>query len=162
MLKIAFVLFVIFTLIFIFLFTYFYKVNKKEEKKDHVITLVMVAILFSLMITFIIALFLFLIIGSTNVIDKLFSLGIDRNQIIIIAIFIMVYLMTIDNFFEMVFEYILSVKIYALFSVATSRVAAFYIIGIIMNLNNTINLTVSIGISFILFLIDALFYLRKK
>ncbi|MFP3919138.1 hypothetical protein U5N28_15145, partial [Lysinibacillus telephonicus] len=93
--------------------------------------------------------------------DTLFSLNITTNQLIVIGIFFLIYWLTIDNIFEKLFEYLFGENIYAILSVALTRIAAFYIIGIIISLNNSVNITISIGVSIILLVIDALFIFKK-
>ena len=100
--------------------------------------------------------------GSTTVIDTLFFLNINTNQLIVIGISFLIYWFTIDNILEMLFEYLLGENPYAILSLAPTRMAAFYIIGIILNLNNTVNMTISIGVSLILLAIDMLFFFRKE
>ena len=113
----------IFILLFLLLFWFFHYENKKEKNKDTLLTLVVVAILFSVIITFVFAFFLFLIMGSTNFIDKIFSLNIDTNQLIVIGISFLIYLLTIDNVFEKVFEYLLGENIYAILSLTGTTIA---------------------------------------
>ena len=74
----------------------------------------------------------------------------------------LIYWFTVDNILEMLFEYLLGENPYAILSLAPTRMAAFYIIGIILNLNNTVNTTISIGVSLILLAIDMLFFFKKN
>ena len=160
MLKFSIFLSVIFILSFLLLFWFIHHENKKEENKDRSLTLVVVAILFSVIITFVFALFLFLILGSTSIIDAIFSLNINTNQLIVIGISFLIYWITIDNIFEKFFEYLLGENIYAILSLALSRVASFYIIGIIIKLNEVINMTISLGVSFILLATEVLYFFK--
>lgn len=162
LLKILLFLSVICILSFFLLFWFMHHVNKKEDKKDSLLALIVVAILFSVIITFVFAFFLFLIIGSTRVIDTLFSLNISTNQLIVIGISFLIYWLTIDNIFEKVFEYLFGENIYAILSLALSRVAALYIIGIIIKLNIATNMTISIGVSLIFLVIEVLYFLKKR
>lgn len=162
MLKIAIFLSIIFILSFTLLFWFIHHENKKEKAKDRLFTLVIMAILFSVIITLVFAFILFLIIGSTNVVDTIFSLDINTNQLIIIGISFLVYWMTIDNIFEMLLEYILGKNIYAILFLGVSRMVSFYIIGVIIKLNETINMTVSIGVSLIILLIELLYFFRNN
>ena len=147
---------------FILLFWFFHHENKKEKEKDSLLKLLLAATFFSVILTVVFVFFLFLIIGSTTVIDTLFSLHINTNQLIAIGISFLIYWFTIDNILEMLFEYLLGENAYAILSLAPTRMATFYIIGIILNLNNTVNMTISIGISLILLTIDMLFFFRKE
>ena len=149
---------VIFIPIFILLFWFIHHENKKEKEKDSLLTIIIVATLFSVILTVVFVFFLFLIMGSTTVIDTLFSLHINTNQLITIGISFLIYWLTVDNIIEKFFEYLFGENIYAIFSLAVARMAAFYIIGIILNLNDTINMTISIGVSLILLVIEMLFF----
>ena len=162
--KIVIFLSVIFILLFILLFWFIHHENKKEEEKekDSLLTIAIVAILFSVIITVVFGFFLFLIIGSTSVVDTLFSLNINTNQLITIGISFLIYWLTVDNIIEKFFEYLLGENTYAILSLALARMAAFYIIGIIINLNTTINMTISIGVSLILLVIEMLFFYKIK
>ena len=162
MLKISIFLALIFILSFFLLFWFIHHENKKKEKQDSLLTLVVMAILFSVIITFVFAFVLFLIIGSTNVIDKIFSLNINTNQLFIIGISFLIYWLTIDNIFEKLFEYMLGENIYAILFLALSRVVSCYIIGIIIKLNEVINMTVSIGVPLIILAIETLHYSKNN
>ncbi len=162
MLEISIFLSIIFILSFLLLFWFIHHENKKREKQDHLLTLVVIAILFSVIITFVFAFVLFLIIGSTNVIDKIFSLNINTNQLFIIGISFLIYWLTIDNIFEKLFEYMLGENIYAILFLALSRVVSCYIIGIIIKLNEVINMTVSIGVPLIILAIETLYYFKNN
>lgn len=160
--KITIFLLFIFILSFIILFLYLSKENKKEESKDSIPMVVFSSVLFAFIITIFIAFFLFILIGSTTVIDTLFSLDITTNQLIVIGISFLVYWLSIDSIFEKVFESFMGETLYTALSLAITRVAAFYIIGILMKLDQYTNLSISIGVSVILFIIDVLFSLKDQ
>ncbi|WP_449536455.1 hypothetical protein [Ferdinandcohnia sp. Marseille-Q9671] len=160
--KIAILLSVVFILAFLVLFWFVQHENKKEGNKDGFLSLLVVAILFSVIVTVVFAFFLFLIMGSTSVIDTIFSLHIETNQLIVIGISFLIYWMTIDNIFEKFFEYLWGENIYGILSLSLSRVAAFYLIGILLKLNEVINMTISIGVSLILLLIDVLYHFKNN
>ncbi|MEK9197187.1 hypothetical protein SFC08_09520 [Lysinibacillus halotolerans] len=160
--KITIFLLFIFVLSFIILFLFLNKENKKEESKDSIPIVVFSSVLFAFIITIVIAFFLFILIGSTTVIDTLFSLDITTNQLIVIGISFLIYWLSIDSIFEKVFEYFMGETVYTALSLAITRVAAFYIIGILMKLDQYTNLSISIGVSVILFIIDVLFSLKGE
>lgn len=162
MLKFSIFLSVIFILSFLLLFWFIHHENKKEGNKDRLLTLVVVAILFSVIIAIVFALFLFFIMGSTNVIDAIFSLNINTNQLIVVGISFLIYWITIDNIFEKFFEYLLGENIHAILSLALSRIASFYIIGIIIKLDEVINMTISIGVSLIFLATDVLYFFKNN
>lgn len=159
--KIGIFLFVIFIFSFMLLFGFVYSVNKKEDDKDNMLVLIIVAILFSLIITMVIAFFLFIIIGSTSAIDILFSLNINTGQIITIGISYLIYIFTIDSIVEKILEYLLGKNIIHYFALALTRIGAFYIIGIIINVSQEIILTLSIGVSVIILLFEVLYFVRQ-
>lgn len=160
--KITVFLFVLFVLLFILLFRFFYNENKKEDEKDSIMVLIFAAALFSLFITIVIAVFLFLIIGSTSAINLILSLNISTEQIMIIGISFLIYLFTIDHIIEIITEYLLGKNIFHYIVLAFTRISSFYIIGIIINIRHDINITISIGVSLILLLFEVLYFYRKS
>ncbi|MCM3442180.1 hypothetical protein AB3Z07_14650 [Metabacillus halosaccharovorans] len=160
--NISIFLLIIFILSFLILFWFTHHENKKEEKKDGLLTLLVVAGTFSVIITLVFALFLFLIMGSTSVIDIMFSLELTTNQLLVIGISFLIYWFTIDNILGKFFEYLLGENIYALLALAISRLVSFYMIGTLIKLNEDMNMTISIGVSIILLSIEVLYFLRKK
>lgn len=162
MLKILVFLTVVFILAFFLLIWFLQYENKKDVEKDKLLKLIVIAIIFSLLITIIIALFLFLLIGSTNVIDTLFSLDISTNHLVVISISFLIYWLTIDNILEKTFNDLMDETIYALLFLLSTRVISFYIIGLIIKLSEVMNLTISIGVAIILLAIDVLYFLKSS
>ncbi|WP_026561454.1 hypothetical protein [Bacillus sp. J37] len=160
--NISIFLSIIFILSFLILFWFTHHENQKEEKKDRLLTLLIVAGMFSVIITFVFVLFLFLIMGSTSVIDIMFSLELTTNQLLVIGISFLIYWFTIDHILGKVFEYVLGENIYAIIALAVSRVVSFNMIGMFIKLNEVMNMTISIGVSLILLSIEMLYVLRKK
>lgn len=159
--EILLFLLVFFVFFFIGVFWFMKHVNKKEGKKDSFLVLLAMSIFFSLVLTLVVAFFLFLIIGSTSVLDRVFSLDITNKQLVLIGITYFLYYFTLDNLFVFLFEYLFGDSIYALVSLTLSRMAAFYIIGILIDLNNDINSAVSIGLSLIFLFVNSV-HLEKK
>lgn len=159
--KIGVFLFVIFILLFILLFRFVYSENKKEDEKDSILVLISVAVLFSLIITIVMALFLFIIIGSTSAIDMLLSLNIGTEQIIMIGIYFLIYLLTIDYIIEKISEYLMGENILHYMALALTRISSFYLIGIMMNIKQEIIVAISIGVSIILLLFEVLYFTKK-
>ena len=160
--KIILFLIGIFMLSFPLLFWAFRYINKKEENKDSTLALIVIASLFSGIVTLVFGFFLFLIIGSASVINNIFSLNIDRNQLMVIGISFIIYSFTIENIFEKLIEYFFGETIYAIFSLALLRVASFYVIGILLKLNEDTNMIISIGVSLIFLVIDVLYFFKNK
>src|SRR5690606_17379214 len=162
MLKIAMFLAVIFLLLFIALLWFFRRENKKEDDKDNMAVLIGVSILFSLIITLAIGFLLLLIVGSITALNTVFSLNISVNQMILIAVSFLIYWFTLDYIFEATFEHIFGENWIAVFSLTLSRIAAFYIIGILFHLNEPINLVVAVGVPLIIVVLDILSLLKTK
>lgn len=151
-----------FILLFILLFWFMYRSNKQEKEKKSVLILMLGAGLFSLLFTLLLAFFLLIMMGSTVVIDSLFTLNISTNQLIKIAISYVIYWLTLDTLFEKLCEYVLGKNYYARVMIALSRIVIFYIIGSLIGLTARINFTLSIGVALIFLIIDALYLLRKN
>lgn len=139
-----------------------YRSNKQEKEKKSVLILMLGAGLFSLLFTLLLAFFLLIMMGSTVVINSLFTLNITTNQLIIIAISYIIYWLTLDTLFEKLCEYVLGKNYYAQVMIALSRIVIFYIIGSLIGLTASINFTLSIGVALIFLIIDALYLLRKN
>ena len=117
-----------------------------------------------MMITFVFAFFLFLIMGSTNSIETIISLNIYPNQLIVNNKSFLIYWHTIEKIFKKFFEYLLGENIYAILSLALSRVASFYILGIKIKLRELINIKISKSVSLIVLVKTAhcaIFFQRK-
>lgn len=160
--QISLFLMIIFILCFSLLFWFIQQQNKKEANEDRFLIVLVISILFSVMITAVFAFSLFVIIGSANVINRIFSFNITANQLVVIGISYLVYLLTLDNIFEKLFEYVFGESLYAILSLFLSRIAAFYVIGAIIGIESVINPILSAGVSFILLVIEALYYLKIK
>ena len=100
--------------------------------------------------------------GSASVVDQLFSLDMDANQLVMIGISFLFYLFTIDNILEKVFEILLGENRYAILSLLLTRVAGFYFIGLLLDLHQPVNMAVAIGVSLILAAADLLFSLKDE
>lgn len=121
-----------------------------------------VAGLFALLFTLILAFFYLLIMGSTVIIDSLFTLQINSNQLTKLVIFYLLYWLILDTFFEGLSEHLLGKNVLARFFIALFRMVIFFIIGNFIGLTNRDNWILSIGVAVILLLIDLLYLLRKK
>lgn len=141
-----------------------YFINKREDTKERLSNalLIFVAILFAVFITVVFACLFFIIVGSANVMNSMFSLNMSTEQLIVMSISFFVYWITIDNIFETLFEHLFGKSVYALLSLMLSRVASFYLIGIFIPLNEVVNLTFSIGVALIISTIDGLYFFRKE
>jgi len=156
------VLIIIFILSFLGIYWLVRTVDNKNESKDSVLTLLSVTFVFSILSTLFFAFVLFVIIGSTSVVNKVFSLSLTTNQLVTIGISIFIYSLTLDNVLEKVFEYLFNKSMLAIVVLTLSRIVSFYIIGFLLKLNETTNITISVGVSLILLVVDGLYYYRDQ
>lgn len=156
------VLIIIFILSFLGIYWLVRTVDNKNESKDSVLTLLSVTFVFSILSTLFFAFVLFVIIGSTSVVNKVFSLSLTTNQLVTIGISIFIYSLTLDNVLEKVFEYLFNKSMLAIVVLTLSRMVSFYIIGFLLKLNETTNITISVGVSLILLVVDGLYYYRDQ
>ena len=160
--KIVIILAIIFILSFLGIYWLVRTVDNKNESKDSVLTLLSVTFVFSILSTLFFAFVLFVIIGSTSVVNKVFSLSLTTNQLVTIGISIFIYSLTLDNVLEKVFEYLFNKSMLAIVVLTLSRMVSFYIIGFLLKLNETTNITISVGVSLILLVVDGLYYYRDQ
>lgn len=159
--KIAIFLTVIFILTLMVLSTFFYHTKKKQTKKDNILVLMITAVLFSLLITMVIALLLLIVIGSASAVDIVFSLNISRDQLVIIGIAFLIYLLTLDHLIEKILEFFYGKNLLQTTALAFTRIAIFYVIGILIHISQEMIWTISIGVSVILWLLDVLYDAHK-
>lgn len=109
-----------------------------------------------------IGLILFVVLGSANTVNMFFSLNISLNQLIILTISFLVYLFTIDSIVEIVVSHILGKNIFYYSVILLIRIGVFYMIGELVGLTQTVSVTFSTGVVFIILLIEILYNLREK
>lgn len=155
---------IIYVISFILILGFLYIENKKEPEEEKITSflMVVVAILLALAPTVGIGFILFAILGSANVIDIVFSLDIEINHLIILAISLLVYLFTIDSILETVVEYIVGKKIMYHVIILLTRIFAFYWIGQIVGITQENSLITATGIAFIIAILELLYRLRKR
>lgn len=81
--KIVFTLVVIFIMAFLFVFSIVYRANKEEKVEERMngIHITIVSFMIALLPTIVIAVILFALFGSANVVNELFSLKINLNKV---------------------------------------------------------------------------------
>ena len=106
--KIVIALIVVFIISFLLLCKFIYRENKQEpeEEQGGLFMVVFVSIFFSLIITGTIGLFIFALLGSTNLVNIIFSLNMNTNQLMIVAISFSIYLFILDDMIGFIVEYI--------------------------------------------------------
>jgi len=157
-------LIVVFMISFLLIFNFIYSQNRKESKKEKIslFMVILITTLFSLIITATMALFLFILLGSTSIVTILFSLHIGKNQLVILAISFFVYLFIFANFIEFPVKYIIGSSIYYVLVLALIRISIFYLIGNAVGLSQTVSITIATGVTFITVLIEVLYHLKQK
>ena len=162
--KIFISLLVVFIISFLLLFKLVYNGNKEEseEEKLNFVLVILVSILLALLPTAAIGLILFVVLGSANTVNMVFSLNISLNQLIVLAISFLVYLFTVDSIVEIAVKHILGKNIFYYSVILLIRIGVFYMIGELVDLTQTVSVTFSTGMAFIILLIEILYNLRKK
>src|SRR5690625_3738981 len=162
--KIFISLLVIFIISFLLLFKLVYTGNKEEsqDEKLNFFLVVLVSFLLALLPTAAIGIILFVILGSANTVNMLFSLHISLNQLVVLAISFFVYLFTIDSIVEIVVKHIVGKNIFYYSVILFTRIGIFYIIGNLVGLIHRVNVIFSTGVALIILLIEVLYNLREK
>ena len=162
--KIVITLIVIFIISFLLIFKFIYNENRKEpkEEKANIFMVIFISLFFSLLITGTLGLSIFVLIGSTNIVNIMFSLNISMNELIILAISFFVYLFFLDDILEIIVEHIVGKNIYYTIVLILIRIGIFYVIGNIVGLAQTVSITIATGVTFIIFLIEVLSHLRES
>ncbi|WP_062052609.1 hypothetical protein [Bacillus sp. JCM 19034] len=162
--EIFLTLIVVFIISFLLIFKFVYSGNKKEteEEKMNFFMVIFVSVALSLIITATIGLVIFALLGSTSIVNRIFSLNISKNQLAVITISFFVYLFTLDSFIEITVKYIIGKNIFYVIVLLFIRIGIFYLIGKIISLNQTISITIAIGVALIILLIETLYYLRER
>ena len=162
--KIFISLLVVFIISLLLLFKLVYSGNKEEsqDEKLNFFLVVLVSFLLALLPTAAIGIILFVILGSANTVNMLFSLHISLNQLVVLAISFLVYLFTIDSIVEIVVKHIVGKNIFYYSVILFTRIGIFYIIGNLVGLIHRVNVTFSTGVALIILLIKVLYNLREK
>ena len=161
--KIVISLIVVFIISFLLICKFIYKENKQEpeEEQGGLFMVVFVSIFFSLIITGTIGLFIFALLGSTNMVNIIFSLNMNTNQLMIVAISFSVYLFILDDMVGFIVEYIFGKNIVNTTLLTCIRIGIFHIIGYFVGLGHTVSLTIATGVALLL-VIEVSYRLREK
>ena len=106
--EIVITLLIVFILSFLLICKFIYSENKQEQKEeqDGLFLVVFVSVFFSLIITGTIGLSIFAVLGTTNIVNIIFSLNMNRNQLIALTISYFVYLFILDDIIGFIVKYI--------------------------------------------------------
>lgn len=96
----------IISFLLVFILVYRGEKDKVRTKKGRIFPVLAIAMILALVPTVVIMLGIILLLGSTNVINIIFSLHLSTNEIAIFAILLMIYLFTIDSIIEMILKQI--------------------------------------------------------
>src|SRR5699024_11112257 len=137
--KIFISLLVVFIISFLLLFKLVYNGNKEEseEEKLNFVLVILVSILLALLPTAAVGLILFIVLGSANTVNMVFSLNICLNQLIVLAISFLVYLFTVDSIVELLVSRILCKCIFYYSVILLIRIGVFCMIGELVGLTQT-------------------------
>ncbi|MFS0647162.1 hypothetical protein [Siminovitchia sp. 179-K 8D1 HS] len=162
--KIIVSLIVVFLISFSLIFILVFKGNQKEpeQEKLNFFLVILVTFLIALFPTAAIALILFALFGSVSAVNMLFSLHISKNELIMLAIALIVYLFTIDNLIEVIVKHIIGKNILYFMIMLLIRILASYAIGKAIGINQTNSFMISSGVAFIILLIEVLYHLRER
>ncbi len=163
--EIAILLLVAFTISFLLIFKMAYNDNKTQPDKNklHVFGVLFVVFLLALIPTAVIAVFIFILLGSTNAVNLLFTLEISGRKMIVFAISLFMYYFTIDSVIEIIVKYIVGKNNAFYFGILLLiRLGALYIIGTIIGLPQTSSFVIATGLTVIILTIEVLYYLHKK
>ena len=156
--EIVITLLIVFILSFLFICKFIYNDNKKEpkEEQDGLLLVVLGSVFFSLIIAGTIGLSIFAVLGTTNLVNIIFSLNIDTNQLIALTISFFVYLFVLDDVIGFIVKYIFGKNIVYMTILTLIRISIFHIIGYFVGLSHTTSLTIAIGVAFITVLFEGL------
>src|SRR5699024_10544738 len=150
--KIFISLLVVFIISFLLLFKLVYNGNKEEseEEKLNFVLVILVSILLALFPTAAFGLILFVVLVSATIVIMVFFLNISLNQLIVLAISFLVYLFTVDSIVEIAVKHILGKNIFYYSVILLIRIGVFYMIGELVGLTQTVSVTFSTGMAFII------------
>lgn len=155
---------VVFIISFLLIFTFIYKDNKKEpvEKRGNLFLVIVTAFLLALAPTVVFALFLFVILGSSSVVNMLFSLHISTKLLILLSVFLLIYLFTVDSIIEIILKHILGKNMFYMIILLLIRMLAFYAIGLAIGVKQPSSFKIAIGVSLIIFVLEILYGMNEK
>lgn len=152
----------IFIILFLLIFAWILKNERKESNNIKLFHILITSFIFSSVITFVLSFILFVLFGSVNLIDTLYSLKIPNNKLLLLAISFFIYLFTIDVLIEYSIEIITGKNFVYTVVLFFTRILAFYTIGALLNLERNSNILISIGIALIIFIIELYSVLNGK
>jgi len=161
---IGIILFLTFSLSFLLLFILVYHGNKTEpeNEKQGLIGVIFVAALLALLPTAVIALFLFILLGSANIVSTVFSLQISGKQLIILAVSLLIYLFTVDSIIEMILKQLLSKPVQLHILMLLVRIFAFHWIGQTIGIPQQSSFILAAGLAFVIFAAETALSFKER
>lgn len=162
--QIVILLSIVFIGCFLLFFRLVSKGNKQEsdDKKLGYWGLFLVVFIMTLIPVVLIAIITFVLLGSTNVINLIFSLDIGTKQIIILAVVLLVYLFSLDNLFEIFAKLIIGSDFLNILFMLFIRIFVFYFITLMVGLDQTRGMVMAAGVAVMIALLEFVYFLRKK
>lgn len=146
----------IISFLLVFILVYRGEKDKVRTKKGRIFPVLAIAMILALVPTVVIMLGIILLLGSTNVINIIFSLHLSTNEIAIFAILLMIYLFTIDSIIEMILKQIVGKNMSYFFILLLIRILAMYAIGLAINFTQSNSFIISLGVALIIYIIEVL------
>lgn len=147
---------IIFTALFLCLSIWILKSEKEElkEKRARFHHVLGTALILAIVPTVILALIIFALFGSVNIVNTLFSFDISAKRLTLLTLALLIYLFTLDYLVEKSIEIIVEKNIAYTIILFLTRVFAFYMIGFLFNLKQISNFILASGAALIIFLFD--------
>lgn len=157
--KVVISIIIIYIASFLLFFKLIYNSEKKEleMKKANLFDVIIAALALALIPTVVITLIIFVLLGSTNVVNFLFSLNISMNKLIIMAISLCVYLLSIDGIIEIAVKLIVGENIFCFIIMSLIHILAFYMIGLVIGLSQLNSFIIASGVALIIFIFEVLY-----
>ncbi|MGP4072737.1 hypothetical protein ACTWQB_09310 [Piscibacillus sp. B03] len=157
--KLIMTLSIIFLILFLFIFLFIKKENIKEpnDKKLNMFGVTLVSLLLALIPTAVFGIILLTLLGSSILIDHAFSLNIDIQQLIILAISLFIYFYSLDRLIEILLKYLFGENLLYQAAVFLTRGIVIFTITQLIGLGQTSGLTLSIGLVIIVMILEKLY-----
>jgi len=156
MMKIVLTLTVVFIMAFLFIFLIVYRGNKEEKIEEQMngLLITFVSFMLALLPTIVIAVILFALLGSANVVNELFSLEISLNKLMMLSIAFLLYLFTVDFIVEVIVKYMIGKNFLYYVVMLLARISLFFIISAFVGLNDKVSILFATGVAFIVLCFD--------
>ncbi|WP_029270919.1 hypothetical protein [Virgibacillus alimentarius] len=154
----------VFIISFLLIFKLVYNGNKQEPEGEKIgfFMVIFVTVMLALLPTAAVGLMLFLLLGSANAVNMIFSLNLSVDQLVVLAICFLVYSFIIESIIEIIVKYILGENVFYHSTVLLIRIGVFYVIGKGIGLNPKVSFFIAAGVAIMILLIETLYNWREK